>query len=56
MSPLDLFPGKKTYIVAIGAILTAVGAYFNNMMPLGDMIEAIFAAVAVVTLRKGIKG
>ena len=56
MNPLEMFPGKNTYVVAIGGILAAVAAWFNGVMPVGDMVEAIWIAIAAMTLRKGIKG
>ena len=55
MNPLDLFPGKKTYILAIGAALTAIGAWVSGNMEVGALVEALFAAGAMMTLRKGMK-
>ena len=55
MNPLDLFPGYKTYILAIGAMLTATGAFMLGNMELGAFVEAMVAASMVVTLRKGMK-
>ena len=55
MNPLDLFPGKKTYILAFGAMATAIGAFMSGTMELGAFVEAMVAASMVVTLRKGMK-
>ena len=55
MNPLDLFPGKKTYILAVGAILTALGAWLSGTMELGAFVEAVVAASMAMTLRKGMK-
>ena len=45
--------GKKTYIVAIGAIITAVGAYADGSLNLSGLVAAIFAALATMTLKAG---
>ena len=45
--------GKKTYIVAIGAIITAIGAYANGALDLSGLVAAIFAALAAMTLKAG---
>ncbi len=55
MSPLDLFPGKKTYILAVGAALTAIGAFLSGNMELGAFVETMFAMGFAVTFRKGMK-
>lgn len=51
---MDKIKGWKTYIVGIAAILTAIGAYLNNIITLPNMVEAIFTAVATMTVRHGI--
>lgn len=53
---LEAFPGKKTYILAIGAVLASVGAFFNGDMLMGEMINNVWLAVGAMTLRKGVKG
>ena len=45
--------GKKTYIIAIGAIITAVGAYISGTLDLNGLVGAIFAALAAMTLKAG---
>ena len=55
MNPLDLFPGKKTYILAIGMAFTALGAFLTGNMELGAFVEALFAAGAMITFRKAMK-
>ncbi len=50
----DWLQGYKTYIVAAGAILTALGAYLNGSISLSDLVSAIFAALTAMTLRAGI--
>lgn len=46
--------GWKTYILGAAAILAAIGAYLSGTMTLQQMIEAIFAAVGMMTVRHGI--
>lgn len=55
MNPLNLFPGYKTYILAIGAMATAIGAFLSGTMELGSFVEAMVAASMAMTLRKGMK-
>ena len=55
MNPLDWFPGRKTYILAIGAMFTALGAFLVGDMELGSFVEALFTGLMVMTLRKGMK-
>lgn len=53
---LEAFPGKKTYILAIGAVLASVGAFFNGDMQMGEMVQTVWMAVTAMTLRKGVAG
>ena len=55
INPLNLFPGGKTYILAIGAMLTAIGAWMSGAMELGAFMEAMFVAGAAITFRKAMK-
>lgn len=46
--------GKKSYILAFIAILSAWGAYFAQTTDLQTAITATFAALATITIRAGI--
>jgi hypothetical protein len=46
--------GRKTYVVAVVGLITAVAAWSTGDMLTADMVEAIFAAVAAMTMRAGI--
>jgi hypothetical protein len=46
--------GKKTYFTAAAAVLTSFGAYFAGEVDLTVTIQAVFAALMVVFLRKGV--
>jgi len=46
--------GKKTYFTAGAAVITALGAYFAGEVDLTVTIQAVFAALMVVFLRKGV--
>lgn len=46
--------GKKTYIVAATAIITAIGSYAYGGIDIKELIEAIFAAITAMTMRAGI--
>ncbi len=46
--------GVKTYVVALGAILTAIGAYMNGAMDLDTCIQTVFGALAAASIRHGI--
>ena len=50
---LDWLQGRKTYIIAFGAIATAVGAYANGALDLSGLVAAIFAALGAMTLKAG---
>jgi hypothetical protein len=52
---MEKISGKRTYLVAIGGILTAVGAWLSNDMELGTMISVVTTSLLAVFLRKGIK-
>ena len=45
---------KKTYITAVVAIVTAVGAYLSGDLALADTIQLVVTAVLGITLRAGI--
>jgi len=51
---MNFLQGWKTYIVAAGAILTALGAYLNGSIDLTQLITAIFAAVSAMTIRAAV--
>ncbi len=55
LNPLTWFPGYKTYILALGAMAAALGAFLQGTMDLGTFVEAMFAASMAMTLRKGMK-
>jgi hypothetical protein len=52
---MEKISGKRTYMVAIGGVLTAVGAWMSNDMELGTMISVVTTSLLAVFLRKGIK-
>lgn len=49
-----MFNGKKTYIVAIGAALTAIGGFMTGQINLVELIAGLFGATGLGTLRAGI--
>lgn len=51
---LSKLSGYKTYVVAIAAIMTAVGAYLTGALDLKGMIEAIWTAIMAMTIRHGV--
>ena len=51
---MEALKGKKTYITAGAAVLTALGAYFAGEVDLTVTIQAVFAALMVVFLRQGV--
>ena len=52
---IEYLKGKKTYVVAAVAVVTAVGAYLTGETGLATMIEACFGAIMFATVRSGIK-
>ncbi|WP_334128933.1 hypothetical protein [Sneathiella sp.] len=46
--------GKKTYVTAVLAMISAAGSYLLDEIPLQDMIEACFAALTAMTIRAAI--
>ena len=46
--------GKKTYIVAIVAIFTALLGFIDGSLTLADFIQSIFTALGAMALRAGI--
>ena len=54
MNPIEWLKGKKTYFVAVAAVATALGGFVAGEVSLTQLVEAIFAAVAVMTLRAGV--
>ena len=50
----NILSGGKTYLVCVGAIIAALIAYANGTMDIGQMIQAIWTAIAGITLRAGI--
>ena len=54
ISCMKKLSGKKTYFTAGAAVITALGAYFAGEVDLTVTIQAVFAALMVVFLRKGV--
>ena len=52
----NFLPGKKTYIVAAGAVAYAVGAWLTGNMVMAEMIEYLFIGAGAVALRRAIAG
>jgi hypothetical protein len=52
---MDTLSGNRTYAVAIGGVLTAIGAYLNQSMELGQMISVVTTCLIGIFLRKGVK-
>ena len=52
---MEKVKGKRTYMVAIGGVLAAVGAYMSGDMELGTMISIVTTSLLAVFLRKGVK-
>lgn len=50
-----MFAGKKTYITAAVAVVTAVGAYLAGDASLAETANLIFTAVLAAFVRNGIK-
>ena len=51
---MNKLSGNKTYFTAGAAVITALGAYFAGEVDLTVTIQAVFAALMVVFLRKGV--
>lgn len=49
-----MLSGKKTYMMAAGGVLTAVGAYLSGELELGMMLNLVITSLLAVFLRKGI--
>ena len=47
--------GNRTYMVAAGGVLAAVGAYLSGDMEMGTMINIVITSLLAVFLRKGVK-
>lgn len=50
----NILSGGKTYLVCIGAIVTALVAFANGGIDVIGLGQAIFAAVVAMTMRAGI--
>jgi hypothetical protein len=46
--------GKKTYLVAIGGIVTALIAFVNGQIDGVGLVTAVFNAVGAMTIRAGV--
>lgn len=55
LSKIEAFlDGKKTYFLAISAVLGSLVAYLNHSISLNELIAAIWAALTAGSLRSGI--
>jgi|TARA_R110000823_G_C15727778_1_gene479387 hypothetical protein len=51
---LDILPGKKTYIVAAGAVAYAIGAWITGNMDMAGMVNYLFMGAGAAAIRKAI--
>jgi hypothetical protein len=51
---MKFLQGKKTYLVAIGGVLGAVGGFLTGALTLPDAIDLAVTSVIGATLRNGI--
>ena len=49
----EYLKGKKTYVTAAVAAVTAIGSYLTDSIELALLVEALFAIIMGVTLRAG---
>lgn len=55
LEKLRLFlSGKKTYLVAIAGIATALAAFANGQIDQTELVFAIFNALGLSTIRAGV--
>jgi len=52
---MEKVSGNRTYMVAAGGVLAAVGAYLSGDMEMGTMINIVITSLLAVFLRKGVK-
>ena len=52
---LDFLPGKKTYIVALGAVLVSAGMWLTGDLAFAEALQNIITAILGATIRKSIK-
>lgn len=51
---IQFLRGKKTYIIAAGAILTSLGAWLGDQIGTNEFVISVFAALGLGTLRAGV--
>ena len=54
MIMLQWLNGKKTYLVCIGAVITALIAYIEGNIEMSGLVTAIFGAIGAMSMRAGI--
>lgn len=51
----DKLSGLKTYLVGLGAIITAVLAFEAGTVDIVTTVQSIFAAIMAMTIRAGVE-
>ena len=51
----EILKGKKTYLIALSAIVAALLGYANDQLTIIQLVQAIFMAIGGMTLRAGMK-
>ena len=49
-----MFKGKKTYIVAVLAVITAIGAYLTGDATIAETVQLAITAILGATIRSGV--
>ena len=50
----EFLSGKKTYIVAIGAVVAVAVSFLNGDLTVGEAVQATLGALGLATLRAGV--
>jgi hypothetical protein len=50
-----MLAGKKTYVTAVVAVVTAIGAYLAGDATLADTANLVFTALLAAFIRNGVK-
>lgn len=49
-----ILSGKKTYVIAVTAALTAIGSYLYGGIDITQLVQALFAAAAAASIKSAI--
>lgn len=52
---MNYFPGKKTYLLVVGGLVTIVGMFLSGDMTIAEAVQRALEVTSIATLRLAVR-